>query len=228
MQFDILSRLGTSVISLTFTVLMPLSAGAVIYAAWIGKPKTFDREMYWTVFVVLGVVSTLLMLFAVRMRVDMRSWQYPLQLLTFAIGGSLFGAAAGCLVGIFAFGAGAKTRVANSNPGSTSPMNARQAKDFLVEQAVQQAALDHVPLSDIEKRMMYFTETDDSCPEDFIDLNNAFEAECDTEAYEKKMTRLLADAHLRIKRDDPEKLRQWNEALRALKQGDHYILILCR
>jgi hypothetical protein len=132
-------------------------------------------------------------------------------------------------VGICSFRVGITTHIANTDSGGTLAMNARQAKDFLIEQAVQQAALDNVPLSDIEKRMMYFTESDDgSCPEDPIALNDAFESQCDTEAYEKKMTRLLADAHLRIKRDDPEKLRQWNEALRILKQGDHYILILCR
>lgn len=39
-------------------------------------------------------------------------------------------------------------------------MNTRQAKDFLADQAAQQAVLDHIPLSDLEKRMMYFTETD--------------------------------------------------------------------
>ena len=42
-------------------------------------------------------------------------------------------------------------------------MNARQAKDFLVNQAAEQASLDGIPLSDLEKRMMCFTESDDSC-----------------------------------------------------------------
>ena len=41
-------------------------------------------------------------------------------------------------------------------------MNVREAKDFLVDQAAQQAAIDGVPLSDLEKRTMYFTEWDDS------------------------------------------------------------------
>lgn len=35
-------------------------------------------------------------------------------------------------------------------------MNTKQAKDFLVEQTVEQAALEGVPPADVEKRMMYF------------------------------------------------------------------------
>src|SRR5713101_9480648 len=38
------------------------------------------------------------------------------------------------------------------------PMRVREAKDFLVAQTAEQAALEGVPLSDLEKRMMYFTE----------------------------------------------------------------------
>jgi hypothetical protein len=54
-------------------------------------------------------------------------------------------------------------------------MRVRKAKDFLVQQTAVQDALDYVPLSDVEKRMMYFTETGE-CPEDPIPLNDAFEA----------------------------------------------------
>ena len=39
-------------------------------------------------------------------------------------------------------------------------MNTKEAKDFLADQAAQQAALEHIPISDLEKRMMYFTESD--------------------------------------------------------------------
>ena len=43
-------------------------------------------------------------------------------------------------------------------------MNTKQAKDFFVaqaaEQAAEQAAIEGVPLADTEKRMMYFTESD--------------------------------------------------------------------
>jgi hypothetical protein len=37
---------------------------------------------------------------------------------------------------------------------SMPSMKVREAKDFLVQQAVEQAALEHIPFSDLEKRMM--------------------------------------------------------------------------
>ena len=63
-----------------------------------------------------------------------------------------------------------------SNKSYNLAMRVREAKDFLVQQTAEQAALENVPLSGLEKRMMYFTETDE-CPEDPIALNDAFETE---------------------------------------------------
>ena len=105
-------------------------------------------------------------------------------------------------------------------------MRALEAKQFLVQQTAEQAALENVPLSDLEKRMMYFTEVEE-CPEDPIALNEEFEAEYDTEKYEAKMSKLMRHARQRIKKGNPEAARQWKEAIRELSKGDHYILILC-
>jgi hypothetical protein len=106
------------------------------------------------------------------------------------------------------------------------PMQVREAKDFLVAQTAQQAALENVPLSDLEKRMMYFTEAGE-CPEDPIKLNEEFEAQYDATAYEEKVSRLLAHACLRLKRENPELARVWDQADETLWQGDHYLVVLC-
>ena len=106
-------------------------------------------------------------------------------------------------------------------------MRALEAKDFLVQQTAEQASLENVPLSDLEKRMMYFTETDE-CPEDPIALNDAFEDAYNTAQYEKKISGLMARAYRRIKRDSPEKLRLWNDAFSVLRKGDHYVLLFWR
>ena len=105
-------------------------------------------------------------------------------------------------------------------------MRVLEAKDFLVQQTAEQAALENVPLSDLEKRMMYFTETEE-CPEDPIALNDAFEAEYDTDEYEAKLSKLMHHAHSRIKKENREAAGKWNEAIQQLSKGDHYILILC-
>ena len=101
----------------------------------------------------------------------------------------------------------------------------RQAKDFLVQQASEQAALEGVQLSDLEKRMMYFTESDSSC-ENPVALNEEFEAEYNTDEYETKVSELLRQAYGRLKKEDPEKVRNWDQSIRTLRKGDHYILVL--
>ena len=104
-------------------------------------------------------------------------------------------------------------------------MQVREAKDFLVAQTAEQAALEGVPLSDLEKRMMYFTESPDAV-EDPSKLNEEFEAQYDSEEYESKISKLLHHAHARVKKENPEKARLWSDAIRTLKKGDHYILVL--
>jgi len=110
--------------------------------------------------------------------------------------------------------------------GDTIPaMKAREAKDFLVAQTAEQAALEGVPLSDLEKRMMYFTEGPEAI-EDPSTLNEEFEAQYDIAQFEKKISRLMGHAYKRIKSQNPEIVRRWDAAIRALRRGDHYILVL--
>jgi hypothetical protein len=104
-------------------------------------------------------------------------------------------------------------------------MNPKQAKDFLVQQVKEQARLDGISLSDLEARMMYFTESDDSC-ENPLELHEEFEAKYDTAEYETKISRFLHHALGRLKDEDPEKSRIWNLAIRTLRKGDHYLLVL--
>ncbi len=105
------------------------------------------------------------------------------------------------------------------------PMRIREAKDFLVAQTAEQAALEGVSLSDLEKRMMYFTEDKDA-PEDPTALNDEFEAQYETAKYEKKISRLMRHAYSRVKKENSEKALQWNRAIRTLRRGDHYMLVL--
>ncbi len=104
-------------------------------------------------------------------------------------------------------------------------MQVKEAKDFLVQQAAEQAQRDGVPLSDLEKRMMYFTEGDDAL-EDPVALNEEFEAQCDMAEYETKITRLLVHAYRRLRKESPTAAATWDTAIRKLKKGDHYILVM--
>jgi hypothetical protein len=86
-------------------------------------------------------------------------------------------------------------------------MKTKQAKDFLVQQAGEQAARENVPLSDVEKRMMYFTESDATSCDSPLKLNDEFEAQYDTTEYEAKIsrtTRRLERNHVRSQSVDLE------------------------
>jgi len=104
-------------------------------------------------------------------------------------------------------------------------MRVREAKDFLVAQTAEQAALEGVPLSDLEKRMMYFTESG-YVPEDPIKLNEEFEAEYDTPEYEAKISRLLHHVYHRLRKENDAAHKNWDQAIRCLRRGDHYLLVM--
>ena len=104
-------------------------------------------------------------------------------------------------------------------------MRVKEAKDFLVSQTAEQAELEGVSLSDLEKRMMYFTEVG-TMSEDPIQLNEEFEAQYETDAYEAKVSKLMSDAYDRLKKENPQQAHDWDQAIKTLRKGDHYILVL--
>ena len=104
-------------------------------------------------------------------------------------------------------------------------MHSLEAKDFLVKETVKQAALEGAPFSDLERRMMYFVENEEM-REDPLKLNDEFEAQYDSDEYEAKVSKLMHHAYARVKKENPEAARRWNEALQVLSMGDHYLPVL--
>jgi uncharacterized membrane protein len=95
-----------ALVFLVFVVIVPAIAAVIGYAAWRGRPKNWDRSMYWTAFAVSIMASGFLMVYAQRMQADVRTLQYIVQIALFGLGALLFGVAGGCVVGIFTYGRG--------------------------------------------------------------------------------------------------------------------------
>ena len=53
-------------------------------------------------------------------------------------------------------------------------MDSAAAKQFLISKVVEEAEFEQVPLSEVEKKMLYFTEVHPSLP-DIYDVNAEFE-----------------------------------------------------
>jgi len=83
----------------TFFVIAPAIAATIAYAAWKGKPKGFDRDMYWTAFVSTGAVAGFILVYAQR---NGGTWPRAVRLACLVLGALLFGVAFGFGVGIFA------------------------------------------------------------------------------------------------------------------------------
>jgi hypothetical protein len=104
-------------------------------------------------------------------------------------------------------------------------MDSAAAKQFLISKVIEEAEVEHVTLSEIEKKMLYFTEVHPSLP-DIYEVNAEFERTYDTDDYEAKVASLLRNARDRDGKESPSGEQQWRDALDALKKEDHYILVM--
>lgn len=98
------------------------------------------------------------------------------------------------------------------------------AAQFLVQKIVSQARREGVPLTDVEEKMLLFSETSPTLP-NITDVNEAFDRDYDPIAYERKIATLVR--HIRsAERNNSEENRRWNEAIRALRGEDYYVLVM--
>jgi len=96
------------------------------------------------------------------------------------------------------------------------------AKQFLLNRMLEQASQDDVALSDIEKRMFLFSEM---APQPDWEANEKFDADCDSNEYERKITKLLRRAYAHDKKT-PDGRTLWRDCLEALKKADFYGLVM--
>ena len=100
-----------------------------------------------------------------------------------------------------------------------------QAKRFFVDKIVAQAVREGHPLSENERWMLSFSESD---PEFVFDpsRNAAFAAEISDVDYEKKVAGLAVRAYAADIASNPDAGPTYREAFHVLNQGDHYILMM--
>jgi hypothetical protein len=97
------------------------------------------------------------------------------------------------------------------------------SKQFLLAKLLEQATLDGVPVSDVEKRMFLFSETSQNPPD--FEAVEKFDEEYDDEEYEEKITELLKRSFSRDKQNKDAK-DIWKKHLAALKDEDFYGLVM--
>ncbi len=98
----------------------------------------------------------------------------------------------------------------------------RKAKEYLIGGIVAEAEREGVPLSEVERKMLYFSETD-WAPPGMLDVNAEFERDYDDAEYEAKIAGLVRNLE---SHQTPEQQEQWDDAVMKLSEGDHYLLVL--
>lgn len=97
----------------------------------------------------------------------------------------------------------------------------REAKEFLIAQIIAEAEQSGHPLDDIERRMLYYTETA-WMPEDTWDASETFDRDYDRDEYERHIGHLTTSLKQRPNHDADS----WAAAVHLLNTEDHYLLIL--
>jgi hypothetical protein len=105
-----------------------------------------------------------------------------------------------------------------------TPPTAREAKESLVGRIVSRAKRDGVPLSDVERKIMYFSETAWTLP-DMAEVSREFDQHYDQDEFERKIARLIQSIRREQVQDEGGK-RNWKNAMKVLRREDHYLLVL--
>lgn len=103
--------------------------------------------------------------------------------------------------------------------------DAREAKEFLATRIIHEATLQGVTLSEVEQKMLYFTESGWTLP-DMPEISDKFDREYDQDEYEEKIAKLVNAAANRTKKTSRDEYRHWWAAIRLLKTEDHYVSVL--
>ena len=101
--------------------------------------------------------------------------------------------------------------------------NIRDAKEYLIGRILAQADRDGISLSDVERKMLYFSETGWTLPNMMV-ISEDFDRNYNQDEYEAKIggvIRHVLDGIAGQRGDDG-----WNEAVRRLGSEDHYLLVL--
>ncbi len=103
--------------------------------------------------------------------------------------------------------------------------NDREALDFVVSRISDEGLRDGTPLSEIERKMLYFSETAWTLP-DILEVNEEFDKNYNQEAYERKISQLIRKAVRRARKQQPEEFEAWIQAIRRLRKEDRYLLLM--
>lgn len=100
------------------------------------------------------------------------------------------------------------------------PATPREAKEFLVDRIVTQARMIGEPLTEAERRELYFSEHGWMPPE-MESADEEFDEHHDRAAFEHKIRKLA-----RAAREALDDRTRWDDAVHTLSNEDHYLSVM--
>lgn len=98
----------------------------------------------------------------------------------------------------------------------------REAKEFIISRIVREALREGNPLSEPERRLLYFSED----PDEFDGAPEEFDETSDQHGYEKKIVRLVRLVDREARREGGQEYESWWAAICLLKGLDNYIAVM--
>jgi hypothetical protein len=101
----------------------------------------------------------------------------------------------------------------------------RAAKDYLASQIIGEAEREGIQLSEIEWKMLYFSETDWTLP-DMQEVSAEFDRDYDQDEYEQKIGGLIRGFKAGDEARRQQEIEDWDIAVEMISGEDHYLLVL--
>jgi hypothetical protein len=101
----------------------------------------------------------------------------------------------------------------------------RKAKEYLAGRIVAEAEREGSPLTDVERKMLYFTESGWTLP-DMVKVSEEFDRDYDQEEYERKIGQIVRKIQAHDAAENGPLEAAWDDAVQKLCEGDHYLLVL--
>lgn len=101
----------------------------------------------------------------------------------------------------------------------------REAKEYLVSMIAKEAERDGTTLTEVERKMLFFTETGWTLP-DMKEISAEFDRDFDQDEYEQKIASIITRIRTRFADEYQQEQMTWDLALEKLSKGDHYLVVL--
>lgn len=101
----------------------------------------------------------------------------------------------------------------------------REALEYAVGRIAAEAEREGVPLSEVECKMLYFTETSWTLP-GIMEVNKEFDRLYDQNEYEAKIAGLIRNFVQRALAENEEEFADWANAIDKISEEDYYLLVM--